>query len=133
MTDVVGGRVAMIFGDMALMLPHIKAGNVRALAVAGAQRSTIAPDLPTVRESGLPNYQLTGFVAAFAPAKTPALVVNRLNQEMNKALADPAIAGSLLAGGIEPARGTPQDLQAFVAAEAQRWADIGRAAGIQPE
>ena len=133
LVDLIGGRIAMIFGDMSLMLPHIKAGTVRALAVAGAQRSLLAPDLPTVRESGLPNYQLTGFIAAFAPARTPAAVVSRLNLEMNKVLADGTIANSLLANGIEPARGTPQELQAFVAVEAQRWADIGRAAGIQAE
>lgn len=133
LVDLIGGRIAMIFGDMSLMLPHIKAGAVRALAVAGAQRSPLAPDLPTVRESGLPNYQLTGFIAAFAPARTPAAVVSRLNLEMNKVLADGTIANSLLANGIEPARGTPQELQAFVAVEAQRWADIGRAAGIQAE
>lgn len=131
--DLIGGRIAMIFGDMSLMLPHIKAGSVRALAVAGAQRTPLAPDLPTMRESGLPNYQLTGFIAAFAPARTPEAVVSRLNQEMNRVLADGTIANALLANGIEPAGGTPQELQAFVAVEAQRWADIGRAAGIQAE
>ena len=133
LTDLLGGRIAMIFGDMSLMLPHIKAGSVRALAVAGAQRSPLAPDLPTVRESGLPNYQLTGFIAAFLPAKTPSPIVLNLSQEMNKALLDPTISASLLAHGIEPAPSTPQELQAFVASEAKRWGDIARAAGIEPE
>ncbi len=133
LTDLLGGRIAMIFGDMSLMLPHIKAGKVRAIAVAGTQRSPLAPDLPTVRESGLLNYQLTGFIAAFLPAKTPSPILLRLSQEMNQALRDPIISASLLARGIEPAPSTPKELQSFVASESQRWADIARAAGIEPE
>ena len=97
--DLRGGQIQILFGDIALMQPQVKAGAVRGLAVSSAKRSAAVPDLPTMQEAGVPGYELVGWIAAFAPAKTPAPIVKRLNEEINKALADkelgrePACAG----------------------------------------
>lgn len=133
LTDVLGGRVSMIFGDMSLMQPHIKSNAVRALAVASPQRSPLTPALPTIAEAGVAGYQLVGFIAAFAPAKTPATIVERLGAELVKALNETETANALLANGIEPAPTTPAELGVFVVQEAKRWRDIAVAARIEPE
>ena len=133
LNDVLGGQVSMIFGDIALMMPHIRAGTVRGLGVSSAQRSSLAPELPTIREAGLPGYELVGFIAAFAPAKTPAPIIAKLNEELSKPLREKDFADALVAAGIEPAPTTPDQLRAFVISETTKWGDLVRGAGIQPE
>ncbi len=133
LNDVLGGQTSMIFGDIALMIQHIRAGTIRGLGVSGAQRSSLAPDLPTIREAGLPGFELVGFIAAFAPAKTPAAVVQRLSDELQKPLREKEFADALIATGVEPAPLPPDQLRAFVIAETKKWGDLVRGAGIQPE
>jgi tripartite-type tricarboxylate transporter receptor subunit TctC len=109
-TDVIGGQVQMMFSPFPPALPHVRSGRLRAVAVSGAQRSGLLPDVPTVAESGLPGYVAEGWFAVLAPARTPAAIVTRLNTELNRALQLPDVKASLAADGAEPAGGTPQEL-----------------------
>ena len=132
-TDLLGGQISLVFADVSTTMPQIRAGKVKGLGVSSAQRSALAPDLPTMIEAGVPGYDLTAWFAAFVPAKTPQPIVAKLNAALNAAIADKAAQDALLAAGIEPLTGTPDDLRAFVVSETQKWADIVKAAGIQPE
>jgi tripartite-type tricarboxylate transporter receptor subunit TctC len=132
-TDLLGGQISLVFADVSTTLPQAKAGKVKALAVSSAQRSPLAPDLPTMVEAGVPGYELTAWFAAFVPAGTPEPVVDKLNAAFKAALADPKVTESLLNAGIEPTSSTPDELRAFVASETEKWAKIVKAAGIEPE
>ena len=132
-TDLLGGQISLVFADVSTTMPQIRAGKVKGFGVSSAQRSALAPDLPTMIEAGVPGYDLTAWFAAFVPAKTPQPIVAKLNAALNAAMADKAAQDALLAAGIEPLTGTPDDLRAFVVSETQKWADIVKAAGIQPE
>ncbi len=132
-TDLLGGQISLVFADVSTTMPQIRAGKVKGFGVSSAQRSALAPDLPTMIEAGVPGYDLTAWFAAFVPAKTPQPIVAKLNAALNAAMADKAVQDALLAAGIEPLTGTPDDLRAFVVSETQKWADIVKAAGIQPE
>jgi tripartite-type tricarboxylate transporter receptor subunit TctC len=132
-TDLLGGQISLVFADISTTLPQIRAGKVKGFGVSSAQRSPLAPDLPTMVEEGVPGYELTAWFAAFVPAKTPKPIADKLNAAMNAALADKAVQDALLAAGIEPSTSTPDELRAFVVSETKKWADIVKAARIEPE
>jgi tripartite-type tricarboxylate transporter receptor subunit TctC len=132
-TDLLGGQISLVFADISTTLPQIRAGKAKGFGVSSAQRSPLAPDLPTMVEEGVPGYDLTAWFAAFVPAKTPKPIVDKLNAAMNAALADKAAQDALLAAGVEPLTSTPEELRAFVLSETRKWADIVKAAGIEPE
>lgn len=132
-TDVLGGQISMAFADPQSSLPHVEAGKVRGLAVSGTTRLALAPDLPTMGEAGVPNYDITAWFAAFAPAKTPPDVVGKLHKAIADAVNDPAVGAKLLGAGIQPAPSSPDELKGFVVTEIRKWADIVKDAGIQPE
>jgi tripartite-type tricarboxylate transporter receptor subunit TctC len=132
-TDLLGGQISLVFADISTTLPQIKAGKVNGLAVSTARRSPLAPDLPTMAEAGVPGYDLAAWFAAFVPAKTPKPAIDKLNQAFTAALADKTTQERLLAAGIEPEASTPDELKAFVPVEIRKWAEIVKAAGIQPE
>jgi tripartite-type tricarboxylate transporter receptor subunit TctC len=113
-TDLLGGQISIFFGDVSTALPP-------------------APDLPTIDESALKGYELTAWFAAYAPAKTPKPVIDRLNTAFREALADKDVSEKLLAAGIEPDTGTPDELRKFQAAETQKWKQIAADAKIEPE
>src|SRR5712691_400802 len=133
MTDLLGGQISLMFADVATTLPQIRSGKVKGLAVSSAQRSPLAPDLPTVAEAGVPGYELTAWGAAFVPAKTPKPIIDKLHGALASALADRGVQDAMLKAGIEPMASTPDALRAFVGTEIKKWADIVKAAGIQPE
>jgi tripartite-type tricarboxylate transporter receptor subunit TctC len=132
-TDLLGGQISLVFADISTTLPQAKAGKVKALAVSSAERSPLAPDLPTMAEVGVPGYDLTAWFAAFVPAGTPKPVIDKLGAAFKVALADPKVTQSLLNAGIEPSSSTPEELKAFVASETEKWAETVKAAGIEPE
>jgi tripartite-type tricarboxylate transporter receptor subunit TctC len=132
-TDILGGQISLFFADISTTLPQVKAGKVKGFAVSTAQRSKLAPDLPTMAEAGVPGYDLAAWFAAFLPAKTPKPVIDKLREALVAAVNDKATQDKLLTAGIEPESGTSEDLKAFVGAEIKKWADIVKAAGIQPE
>ncbi|MBL8386003.1 MAG: tripartite tricarboxylate transporter substrate binding protein [Burkholderiales bacterium] len=133
LTDLRGGQIQMLFGDIALMLPHIRSGAVKGLAVSSARRSATMPELPTMQEAGVAGYELVGFIAAFAPAKTPEAVVRRLSEEINRILREKEVVDRLVALGVDAAPTTPAELREWVINETRKWRDLARGAGIQPE
>jgi tripartite-type tricarboxylate transporter receptor subunit TctC len=132
-TDLLGGQINIVFADISTTLPQIKTGKVNGLGVSTAKRSALAPELPTMAESGVAGYDLAAWFAAFVPAKTPQPVIDKLRQALVAAVNDKATQEKLLAAGIEPETSTSQELRAFVGTEIRKWADIVKAAGIQPE
>jgi tripartite-type tricarboxylate transporter receptor subunit TctC len=132
-TDLLGGQISLVFADVSTTLPQARAGKVKALGVSSAQRSPLAPDLPTMAEAGVEGYDLTAWFAAYVPAGTPKPVIDKLNAAMKAALADESAAKTLMGAGIEPHSSTPEELEAFTVAETEKWARIVKAAGIEPE
>ncbi len=132
MTDLLGGQVQAIFSTMPPAIAHIKAGNLRALAVTSAMRSPVLPDLPTIGDF-LPGYEATLLNGLGAPKDTPAEIVERLNKETNASLADPAMKAQLADLGSEPLAMTPADFGKLLADEADKWARVIRTANIKPE
>lgn len=132
-TDILGGQINLFFADISTTMPQVRAGKVTGLAISTAQRSPLAPELPTMAEAGVPGYDLAAWFAAFLPAKTPQPVVAKLREALVAAVNDKATQEKLVAAGIEPETSTPEELKAFVGSEIKKWADIVKAAGIQPE
>lgn len=134
MTDLIGGQVNLFTADFAVMLPQIKAGKIRGLAVTAAQRSKAIPELPTVNEAlGLKDYELIAYFALFAPAGTPADVIAKLNKALNAAATDKDIQDRFSAIGFETAPGTPEALAQRNKAETAKWAKAIRDAKIEAE
>jgi tripartite-type tricarboxylate transporter receptor subunit TctC len=132
-SDLLSGRTSLMFDTVTAINPHVKGGALRALAVTTAKRSAAAPDVPTMAEAGLKGYETSTWGGILAPAGTPKDVVDKLNAEMNKALAAPDVRQRMLDAGIEPAGGTPQQFAAFIQSEMVKWGKVAKTAGIQPE
>jgi len=131
-TDLLGGQIAIVFGTN-VVFPHIKAKRLVPLAVTGARRSTLLPEVPTVAESGLPGYEVTSWNALFVPSGTPAPIVNRLNGLVKQSLALQETKDFLNAQSLDAAASTPQALAEMVKAELVKWAKLVKAIGIQPD
>ncbi|WP_454673115.1 Bug family tripartite tricarboxylate transporter substrate binding protein [Achromobacter pestifer] len=131
LNDLLGGQVSMSFTDILTALPYIKAGKLRAIGLASAQRSDALPDLPTLSEQGLNGYDVSVFFGIVAPKDTPADVVNTLNQAFKTALSDPAIKQTLHSQGIVEAQDqTPQGLAAFITTEVPKWRELITSANV---
>lgn len=128
--DVTAGNVHVMFETMPSALQHIKAGNVRVIAVTSQQRSPSLPNVPTVMESGAPNYDATSWYGIFAPPKTPKHVVDRLNQAINNAFKDKAFADKWVTLGADVGGGEPEMLKKLTLDEVNRWAEVARKANI---
>ena len=122
--DVIAGHVTMMFDLTITSLPQIKAKQVRALAITTLKRSQLAPNLPTVAESGLPGYAVDAWFGLFAPAKTPEAVVARLNQETAAVLALPDVKERLASQGAEPLTSTPAEFARYVKSELAKWTKV---------
>lgn len=131
LTDLMGGQVDLMFDSMMTALPHVKAGKLRALAVTGAKRSPVVPDIPTVAESGLPGYSAVGWIGVVAPAGTPQPIIAKLNDAIVKALAAPDVREKLISQAAEPIGSSPQEFAAFMQAETQKWAQAVRDSGAK--
>jgi tripartite-type tricarboxylate transporter receptor subunit TctC len=133
LNDVIGNQVPIMFDNLPSSSSHIKAGTLRALAVTTAERAPSFPDVPTIAESGIPGYETYTWNALFAPAKTPADIVSRLNASANKALIDPAVAGRMKEFSATIVGSTPEELGAHVKAELAKWKPVVDGAHIQME
>ena len=129
--DLVGGQIQMMIADAATTLPLAREGKLRALAMSTLKRSEIAPDLPTLDESGVKGYDLVAWFASYAPAGTPDDVIKTLNGAFVKTLNDPKIVKNLQVQGIEAQASTPQELAGFQKAETEKWVDIVAKAGVE--
>jgi len=133
LAELVGGQVQFMAGDMSTVMPQVKAGRLRALAVTGAQRSTIVPELPTVAESGVPGYAASGWFGVLAPAATPRGIVTRLNDVIVKGLMSAEARERLAALGGEVVANTPAEFTAYLRADLEKWSKLIRAIGLKPE
>jgi tripartite-type tricarboxylate transporter receptor subunit TctC len=133
LTDLIGGQIHMAFSSVPAVLPHVKAGRLNALGVGSAKRSPALPNIPTIAEAGVPGYEYTTWYGIFAPARTPAPIVARLNKEIVKVLVLPELNERFVSQGADPAPSTPGELSNYMAAESARWAKTIKAAGIRIE
>jgi tripartite-type tricarboxylate transporter receptor subunit TctC len=129
--DVVGGQVAMTFDNITTAWPLAKGGKLRALAVTTAKRSAVAPDVPTLSESGLAGYEVGSWQGVFAPAGTPPAIVKRLNNEIVKIINLPEVKEKLIGLGAEPVGNTSEEFAALVKTEVVKWAEVVKTSGAK--
>jgi tripartite-type tricarboxylate transporter receptor subunit TctC len=129
--DVVGGQVTMTFDNITTAWPLAKAGNLRALAVTTAQRSAVAPEIPTMAEAGLPGYEIGSWQGVFAPAGTPPEIVRRLNTEIVRILKTPEVHDKLVALGAEPVGNSVEEFSALVKSEVAKWGEVVKRSGAR--
>jgi len=132
-SDLIGGQVQSMFDNMPSALPHIKAGRLRAIAVTSAQRSPLLPDVPTLAESGYPGLEVQSWFGLAAPTGTPAAVLERLNQALNKSLAQPELRQRLQEMAATPLPGTPEQMRQTIANEIKRWREVVKASGAKAD
>ncbi|MGZ5649223.1 MAG: Bug family tripartite tricarboxylate transporter substrate binding protein [Usitatibacter sp.] len=133
MQDLVGGRIQLMFDNLASSLGQVRAGKVRALAVTTAKRTTHAPELPTIAESGLPGFDISTWFGLFAPAATPREALDRLYAEFTRALAAPDVREKMIYLGAEPVGSKPEEFAAYIRAEAEKYARLVKASGARAD
>ena len=132
-TDVIGGSVSMTLGNTLTVMPNVRNGRLRGIAITTAKRSAIAPELPTFSEAGLPGFQSGTWYAFLAPAKTPRDIVAKLNTAVIKIVHEPDVSAKLLAQGAEPLNATPEQMREFLSAEIAKWGKVAKASGAKFE
>jgi tripartite-type tricarboxylate transporter receptor subunit TctC len=133
LTDVIGGRISMMFVDVLTGLPHVKGNALRALAVTTRDRSPLMPELPSMQEAGVPDFDITSWQGYFAPAGTPKQIVTRLNAEIRKIIETPEIKAQLATLGMDAFSGTPEQLGTFVGEQLVLWEKLIKNAGIEKQ
>jgi tripartite-type tricarboxylate transporter receptor subunit TctC len=131
--DLLAGQLTLVFADPISALPHIKSGKLRALAVTSLERSPVAPEVPTVVESGYPGFEALAWHGILAPAKTPPAVIKKLNEEIVKALKDPATRDLLANQAMQPVGNTPEEFAAFIQKDIATWKAVAAAAKVTVE
>ncbi len=131
MVDLMAGNIQLIFATLATGMPYIRAGRVRTLAVAGAQRFALLPEVPTVAEAGVPGYAIHNWAGVFVAAGTPRPIIDRLNVEIVKALAAPDVRQKLLEMGLVAATNTPDQFASFIQSETVKWAKVVKDANLK--
>jgi tripartite-type tricarboxylate transporter receptor subunit TctC len=130
--DLLGGQVQVMFATLPTVLEHIRAGKLRALGVTGGQRFAGAPEFPTIAQTGLPGYEVSGWSGLFAPAGTPRAAIDRLAAETARILREPTLKERFLAQGAEPAVKLPDEFAAFVDSEVKKWKKVAEFSGMRP-
>ena len=133
LTDLISGQVQLMIDPLVSSAQHVKAGKLRALAISSATRSSLAPDLPTMAEAGVPGYAFAAWFLLLAPAGTPAPVVAKLNEQVARSLTAADLQARYTTMGAEAGQGTPAELQAFLAAEIRRYARLVKDTGMKAE
>jgi tripartite-type tricarboxylate transporter receptor subunit TctC len=132
-TDLLGGQVQMTFDTVPVVLPQVRAGKLKALAVATPKRSPLAPEVPTMDEAGVAGFFGGTWFGVLAPARTPSSVVDRLNRDLSAILRAPEVVQTFTDRGIEPAGNSAAGFRAFIEAESRRWLKVAQDAGVKPE
>ena len=133
LTDLLGGQIDSLFVITSTVLPHISSGKLKAIAVAGPKRTPLLPDLPTLDETVIPNFDVSTWIGFAAPTGTPNEIIVKLNQEINKALESSDAQKKLIALGLETAGGTPNQLKVFLKEDLKKWANIAKIANIKAD
>ena len=133
LADLLAGQVQFMSGDLSTVLPQVKAGRLRALAVTGAKRSSFAPELPTIAESGVPGYAASGWFGVLAPAATPRGIITRLNAVIVKGLMNADTRERLAALGGEVVANTPAEFASYLRDDLAKWSKLIKAIGLKPD
>ena len=132
-TDVIAGHIDLMFLNPAAVLPHVKTGALRAIAITSPTRQPYAPDLPTVTESGVPGFEVSSWYGLFAPAGTPPSVITRVNADLLKIMAQPDVREQFISRGDEPFAGTPDQAGNYLKGEIAKWNRVIKSANIKAE
>jgi len=132
-TDLLGGQTQATFTGATPLIPHIKQGKLRPIAVGGTKRIAALPDVPTVAESGLPGFETSQWYGILAPAGTPDAIVKKLNTELNRILKSPEVVERMTADGSVPQGSTPEEFAKFIDSEQKRWGQVVKTANIKPD
>ncbi|HMN81978.1 MAG TPA: tripartite tricarboxylate transporter substrate binding protein [Burkholderiaceae bacterium] len=132
-TDLISGQVQWMIDPILSSAQHVRSGKLRALAVSTAKRSQLVPDLPTIAEAGVPGYDFAAWFLLLAPAKTPAAIVKRMNQEVARIVTTPEAKERYAALGAEPGSGSPEAVNTFIASEIRRYAVVARDANMKAD
>ena len=130
MVDLIGGHVDMMIDVLPSSMPYIQAGKLRALGIADSKRSPLLPDVPTVRESGLPGYQAITWNGILAPGGTPRDIIAKLNAAITNVLNTPEMKQRFAAIATDPAPGSPEQFSVFIRDETNKWSDVIRSVGV---
>ncbi|MNC87550.1 Tripartite tricarboxylate transporter family receptor [compost metagenome] len=133
LVGLLSGEVSLYFGNVPTVIRQARDGKLRAIATTGPKRSPAAPDIPTIAESGVPDYEVTNFYGLSAPARTPRAIIERLHSAAVRALKSPEVRERLQGLGADPGGNTPQQYTAFIQSEITKWAKVIKAAGIKAE
>jgi tripartite-type tricarboxylate transporter receptor subunit TctC len=128
-----GGNVPILFGNTLVVVPNVRSGRLRGLAITSARRSSVAPELPTIAESGFPGFESGTWYGMMAPARTPREIVTRLNGAVTRIVQLADVREKLIALGAEPLSGTPAQMGDFVRTEIAKWGKVAKAAGVRLE
>jgi len=131
MIDVIAGQIPMMFTSVTQVLPHVRSGKIRMLAVGSAKRSPVLPDVPTVIESGFPGYEVTVWWGIAVPAGTPHAAQEKLRKELTAIIQDPETQKRLLADAAEPKTMSPADMRRMIRSDRKKWSDVAKVAGIK--
>jgi tripartite-type tricarboxylate transporter receptor subunit TctC len=131
--DLMGGHVQMMIIGLAVGLPAVRGGKVRALGVSSLTRSPAAPEIPTLNESGLPGFEVVNWMGYIIPARTPRDIVSKLSAEIRAVLQVPETRERLMKQGLEPAGNTPEEFDAFIRSEIAKWSKVVKEAGLKPD
>jgi tripartite-type tricarboxylate transporter receptor subunit TctC len=131
--DVLGNHIDLIFHNVPVVLPHVKSGALRAIAITSLSRNPNLPSIPTFSESGLAGYEITSWQAIYVPVATPKSIIAKMNSDLSRALAEPDVQGWMAANMVTAGGGSPAELAAFQAAETTKWKDLIRTAKIKAE
>jgi len=132
-TDLVAGHVDLMFAPAQTVMPYVREGRLKALAMTGSKRSETLPDLPTVAESGLPGYEAMGWFGLLAPAATPRQIVTKVSIDVNRVLAEREVREKMLGLGADPSGDTPEEFARFIREDQAKWGRLMKEAGITPE
>jgi len=132
-TDLLGGQIDMVFASPPIVSAHMRSGRLRGLAVTGLKRTPQSPELPTVAESGIPDFQMVSWWGVVVPARTPEAVITRLNSALRKSLEFPDVIERLAALGVDPQSGTPAEMRRFMADELARYGKLARQIGLKSD
>jgi tripartite-type tricarboxylate transporter receptor subunit TctC len=131
MPDLLAGRLDVAFDNVLVLATHVKSGALRALAVTGARRSVVMPELPTIAEAGVPGFQAAGWFGVLGAARTPPAIVKKLNAEITTLMTEPSLKERLIAQGAEPLAGPPELLRTHLANEIETWGRLIREVGLK--
>ncbi len=133
LNDLMGGQIDLMFGDILVVMPQVQAGKLQPLAVTSRERHPLFPNVPTVAESGYPGFEALSWQGLFAPPGTPPAIVEKINRDVNAALASPDIQEYFVSRGFKLGGSSASEYKAFIESETRKWAGIVKAAGVKPD